>query len=538
MRKLLGTHKFLVCIVLFSLFFRVYRLTEVPGSLYWEEAALGYDAYSIMKTGKDFHGNPFPVIAFTSFGDYKPSLYFYAIVPFMKVLGLQEISVRLPSVLSGVGTVIVLYCIGKLLYGKRVGELAAFVYAIQPWSMHVSRVGFETNLATFLISSGVLFLILSKKKAAWLVPAAAVFVLSMYAYHSARIVAPFLAGTVFLLYIAKSVTKKHTRWLVSSVILAILCTGPILLNVRNPEVTKRAAETGMFSDLGPIQESNAMKEAEGNSLVSRILYHRYVLFGGKILENYTKNFSFDFLFVEGDENIRHQTKEFGVLYYWEVVTLAVAGYVVMRRRKTEYWIPVLWIIVAGVPVALTTVVPHTLRFMPASPAFALLSGLGLWTLLRAGRKMVQRVTSWRIYVFAVFGVIAVNVLAYSHFYFSHYSALSARDWQYGYRELIGDLEAMRKPGQRVYVTREQGRPSIYYMFYAKLDPAWVQSQDGTVKKDQGEFLELGQYTFTDTVPEEKSVLVASGPGKVEQDTKVLKTVTLPNGEPIWEIWEN
>src|SRR5690606_3054297 len=91
-----------VLILLVSLFLRVYQINQVPPAIYWEEAALGYDAYSLFKTGQDHHGNSWPILAVESFGDWKPAGYFYAAIPFIGVLGLNETAVRLPSALSGV----------------------------------------------------------------------------------------------------------------------------------------------------------------------------------------------------------------------------------------------------------------------------------------------------------------------------------------------------------------------------------------------------------------------------------------------------
>src|SRR3990172_3286399 len=96
----------LIALIALALFVRVYRVTQSPPSPYWEEVALGYDAYSILLTGKDHHGNPWPIVAFESFGDWKPSGYFYALIPFIKVFGLSVFSVRLLSVLAGVGTIV------------------------------------------------------------------------------------------------------------------------------------------------------------------------------------------------------------------------------------------------------------------------------------------------------------------------------------------------------------------------------------------------------------------------------------------------
>ena len=86
----------LMSILLVAASLRLVALSTNPPSTYWDETSLGYDAYSLLKTGKDYHGNPFPILAFPSFGDYKPSLYFYAIVPFMAVLGTTTLAIRLP----------------------------------------------------------------------------------------------------------------------------------------------------------------------------------------------------------------------------------------------------------------------------------------------------------------------------------------------------------------------------------------------------------------------------------------------------------
>ena len=144
-------------------FFRFYRLADLPPGLYWEEVALGYDAYSILKTGRDHHGHFLPIVAFESFGDYKPALYFYAVVPFIKLFSLSGWAVRLPAALSGLAIVLGL---GRLMFLLLDGEkerkkwlslLAMLITAISPWAILFSRAGWEVNLATALILWGVLF---------------------------------------------------------------------------------------------------------------------------------------------------------------------------------------------------------------------------------------------------------------------------------------------------------------------------------------------------------------------------------------------
>ena len=101
----------LVLIILLAFVLRFYKLSSYP-ALNADEAAIGYNAYSLIKTGRDEHGNPWPV-HFQSFNDYKPGLYFYMVLPFVKVIGLNEWAVRIPGAALGVMTVFVSYLLAK-----------------------------------------------------------------------------------------------------------------------------------------------------------------------------------------------------------------------------------------------------------------------------------------------------------------------------------------------------------------------------------------------------------------------------------------
>ena len=93
-----------VLIIILAFFLRFYRLGSNPPGLYWDEAAFGYDAYSLAKTARDHHGQFLPLF-FESFGDWKLPGYFYLLIPSVKLFGLSEFAVRLPSALLGFLTV-------------------------------------------------------------------------------------------------------------------------------------------------------------------------------------------------------------------------------------------------------------------------------------------------------------------------------------------------------------------------------------------------------------------------------------------------
>ena len=100
-------------ILLLAFLLRFWQINKIP-SLNPDEAALGYNAYSLIRTGKDEHGVSWP-LHFKSFGDYKPGGYVYLAIPFVKVLGLSPLAVRLPNLIFSVLTVYVLYRLVLLL---------------------------------------------------------------------------------------------------------------------------------------------------------------------------------------------------------------------------------------------------------------------------------------------------------------------------------------------------------------------------------------------------------------------------------------
>ncbi|HSW75705.1 MAG TPA: hypothetical protein VLG50_01565, partial [Candidatus Saccharimonadales bacterium] len=75
--------KYVLLVILFAAaFLRLYQLSSIPGSLNQDEAAIGYNAYSILKTGADEHGKFLP-LSLQSFGDWKLPVYEYIDIPFI-----------------------------------------------------------------------------------------------------------------------------------------------------------------------------------------------------------------------------------------------------------------------------------------------------------------------------------------------------------------------------------------------------------------------------------------------------------------------
>src|SRR3990167_850869 len=95
-------------IFILAILLRFIWLDKIPTSLYSDEADQGYNAYSIMKTGKDEHGVFLPV-SLRSFGDWKPPLPSYLMIPTIAVFGLNAWGVRLTTAILGILSLVLAY---------------------------------------------------------------------------------------------------------------------------------------------------------------------------------------------------------------------------------------------------------------------------------------------------------------------------------------------------------------------------------------------------------------------------------------------
>lgn len=89
--------------------------------------------------------------------DFHPPGYFVIIWLWTKLFGYSEIAVRLPSVIFGVLTVLIIYQIGKKLYSKFMGLLAALLLAINPLHIYYSQEARMYSFATFAVCLNMFF---------------------------------------------------------------------------------------------------------------------------------------------------------------------------------------------------------------------------------------------------------------------------------------------------------------------------------------------------------------------------------------------
>lgn len=559
-------------VIILAVVFRFYQLGFLPSSPYWEEAALGYDAYSILKTGRDHHGNWFPVVAFESFGDWKPGMYIYATVPSIFIFGLNTFAVRFPSAVAGVAIVIGSGVLSHILFvthrkkttvrsklDRWLPVFTMLVCAVEPWGVLFSRVGWESNLATAFTLWAMILMLLgsddSRKqlfRTIFYAGSATLMALAMYTYHAARLGTPVMLLAVgfyahWPMLRNFQWNKKTQSWLkhlIIPIFLLAILLAPLVINLTSNEVTNRFATTSIFSDLSVIETSNQLKSLAGNSVLSRLLYHRYWLFSKVIFQQIVVNLDLNYLFLHGDSNLRHSIQFFGQLFPLSfplvLIGLATMAY---HFRKQSVLLALLFVL-GTLPGALATGAPHAVRTLLIFPLWVLVIGLGLQQVLLflSRQKNVFQVVS----TITFSGLFIFQILIFWMYYSQVYPKVAASQWQYGYQEMIATVNelAAQYPEDQVYITREQGRPAMYYWFYSKTDPKQVQAFQATAPKDQSEFLQFGRFHFIDK-PDQVSTdygILAASPlftadaGLEQQSTDEKHVLVLdPMDKPIWEI---
>src|SRR4030042_5000305 len=171
-------NKKILLILILAFFLRFYSFPSIPLGFSPDEASFGYDAYSLLKTGKDQWGHKLPLVL-ESFGDFKSPLYTYMAIPFISIIGLTKFAVRLPNALLGTAAVYVTYLLVKTIknYFDKKLEIgnwkletyASLLLAISPWHIMMSRGAFEANLTTFFLPLGMYLFLIGLKNHKYLV---------------------------------------------------------------------------------------------------------------------------------------------------------------------------------------------------------------------------------------------------------------------------------------------------------------------------------------------------------------------------------
>lgn len=536
---------FLILIILLAFVLRFYKLATYP-ALNADEAAIGYNAYSLLLTGRDEHGNSWP-IHFQSFNDYKPGLYFYVVLPFVKVIGLNEWAVRIPGALLGVLTVLIIYLLTKELFrDEKISLFSSLLLAISPWHIHFSRGGWEVNLATFLITLGIwLFLkYVNGFRQKYLYLSIFVLALSLYAYHAARVVVPLL-GIMFVIIYFRDLFKKVKPIVISGLLLVVLLL-PLAKDIVGPAGISRAAGVGLFADPGPLNRINEQRgeHAVFTSLIPKLFHNKAVNYGLAFLENWVSHYHGEFLFLSGDVIQRNKVPETGQLYLFEIITVSLGIIFLLKKFDKSSKVVFSWVLIAPLASALTFQSPHALRAHNMVIPITIISAVGL-TMLFNWFNSLRRYKNLLFILFSL--IMALNFATYLHMYYIHMAKEYPYSSQYGLKELVDYVKKNNEDYKNIVVTDRYDQPYILFLFYMRYDPAKFQKEHALTPRDQFGFStvrEFEKYRFITFGKWEEvrgsypNSLIVGTPTQIPQEANIIKRIYGSNGYEYFDLVAN
>lgn len=509
--------KIFLLILLLAAVLRFYKLGEIPLSLDWDENSNAYNAYSILKTGRDEYGDFLPITN-RSFDDYKPPMYMYLNIPTVAIFGLTPLAARLPSAIFGLLTVPLIYLLAKKLFDdEKMALLSMFFLAISPWHVQFSRVGFEATVGLFFATAAATAFFYGLQSKKWLVVSAICIGLSTYTYHTQRIFVPLLFLSALVIY-KKEIFQIPKKLLLVCAIVSVLISLPLAILIPPKVILQRFEVTTGRPKLEDIEKSIKFiyQDWDANFPLAKIIHNRRFIIGQTYFGNYLSHFDFNFLFTKGDDNFRHHIQDMGMLYLFEF-PLVVFGIYNLIKNKTKSTLFILsWLLIA--PIAATPAVPnpHANRSLPMVIALEIISAYAVMQI--ASQKFpFKKQLLWLLAL-----AIALSSFVYIHNYFVHYPVEKASFWQYGYKEAVIESEKYKGSFSKIVIDKSIEQGYAFWLFNTRYDPRKFQQE--------GSRYNFEKYYFDEQKPpQSETELYISVAKRFPADFKVLSTILYPDG---------
>ena len=365
-------------------------------------------------------------------------------VPLMGIFDLNIFSTRLLSAIIGSLTVLSVYLLAQKMFNKNIALIAAIFVSFSPWGFHFSRVAYRGILVPLFVTLGLYFFYKAFEYKKYLIISSLLFALSIYTYSTMRAFIPLLLMLLSVLYFkeikAHFFSKAEDRKLYFFALLLFLILAlPIFFFSILGEANSRFDYISVFATKSPLQQ---------------------------FLINLDKSWSFSFLFINGDANLRHSINGYGqILVVLYPFIIFAYGINLVKNQDKKVWLLFLVFLIGIIPSALTNeVIPHSLRAIAAFPFLEMAAAYGIFHL----SSMVK----WKkqfIFIFVL--LFTINATSYLKSYFKVYAVQSKAWFQYRYFELMDFTNSKQTAYDQIYMSESLGQPSIFILFYNQFDPA-------------------------------------------------------------------
>jgi 4-amino-4-deoxy-L-arabinose transferase-like glycosyltransferase len=499
---------------------RLAHLNAVPPGLNQDEAVNGYDAYSLVLTGRDHHGHPFPIAGLESFGDWVPPLLTFVTAPAVGVFGLRLETLRAVTALIGVLAIPLIYLLGREVTSRTAtGVLAAVLLAVLPVHVHYSRWAIPPAIVPTMVALTLLLVAsaMRRQSSRAFVFAALAAALTVLSYPAMKLYVPLLLLCVVLIYAGTASWLKLETLLYAAIIFLAISGPSFYLSLMDPAGRMRYEQTSIFR----LPDSGI----------------------GLVAKQYAEYFSPRYLFRSGDQDPMLTPPGFGLLP-WTLAPLFLAGltWLLLRllrapdaRARHGPLLLLAALALYPVPGSLTFPSPHTSRGIQFLPLVAVIAATGIVAIADAATALLRRsdaITKRRaVVVAAVLISLPLGVELWARFdnYFNLYPERVAFEFQAGLGDALAYARAEAAAYDEIWVT-DTNQPYIYVLFYERQPPPQVH-RELRAQRDPGLFnyvARVGKYRFPAYPPRASTPLPLG-------TFATLYTVPGPDGRTTYEV---
>ncbi len=548
-------------IFLLAVLLRLPFLDQVPPALYSDEVSQGYNAYSLITTGKDEYGAARPV-SFRSFGDWKPPLATYLMIPTIKLFGLNAWGVRFPSALLGSMSVLIIYGLVIEIMGRYqktyalkqsslsdvIALVTAFLLAISPWHILQSRSAMLVGVTSFFYFLGLWSFFRGFKNSLYWLVGGISFVMAIYGYYGMRLMVP-LTVMVLCFFFHKELKKNRKTILISAVIAIFLLFPLGFAYIKNSEVIfGRAKTVSIFFDKGiELTQTQLLKE-DINRIPDKLAKKFHTLtfsYGVDIMRRFFEHLSSYFLFLVGDTSPPFQIPNMGILYFVDGIFIVI-GFVYIVKTNVHLFILIsTFIAISIIPAALTFVTPAANRTFTLVFPLLFLAAIGICSTVISIKHAFYKKT-FILFLGVTYGI---SMLFFVRNYFFVLPKDNAQWWHFGYQELFSYLKNQEKQYDTITISSKTSVPYIFLLFYNQVDPFLVKKQiRRNYKDDQFGFEHVDRFGiyefpryFEGDMPVENlphnSLIVLTSDEKIEQESREIQKIYYPNQTVAFRIYE-
>lgn len=339
LRKIINRKNFLILLIIALAFLlRFIWIDKVPNAITGDELTYVVNAKAMVISGSDISGTWNPLAGFIfqypAYTNPQAELPYFLLAPFVGLMGFSLFSVRIIFVLLSVLSVPLVYLIAKTLFNKNVGLLAAFIMAVNPWSIYMGRTSYEsTPAAFFYLLAFYMLLAFKSKKLLLSIP---VLFLAFYSYVGTKVsFLPFVLVIILFSYYFINKKKYKKEYL----IVFISCLLLVIVFALSVFTTSGPSRTGELISLNAPQissEVNYIREVSIRNSLTNIFENKPAVFLRVIFTKLYKSFSFDYLFIYGDQFysiLRH-----GFFYVLDALFIIMGIVATYRYRKSTFFL--------------------------------------------------------------------------------------------------------------------------------------------------------------------------------------------------------